>query len=227
MKLHKRLTINGEPVPLIEEDVNLFLNSNGNAYFTVQSDKAQAGIVELALGYAPDKLIPLFKGFIATCQTINSEQQGIFCREMPAVLDKKVFLNLRHPTLEDVLAEISGLSRLSFVCPEGITKRVPYFYSIGNGLHCLDSIATVFGIDDGIWQLQPDGNVFIGSWHNSPWAKASFDIKNKWLTGFGKGDMATIPYVPHIRPGAELKGLGIILHLRLQGVHLSVQWGKL
>lgn len=60
MQLHKRLIVNGEPVPLIDDDVRLDLFSPGCAAFTVSSNTQLKGLVQLDMGYMPNQLQRFF-----------------------------------------------------------------------------------------------------------------------------------------------------------------------
>lgn len=108
-----------------------------------------------------------------------------------------VFL-LRHVTIKDILNAVSEKTGLHFVVGKGDYAKqvIPYFYSLGNGFHCLDSIGQSFGIDRFMWQQEASGNIFVGSWTDSHWHEKKLELDNRWLTEFGSGKRANIPAVP-------------------------------
>ena len=106
MKLHKILSINGEPVALVKDEVRLDLKSPGRATFTIQAAAPVRGLVTLDIGYNESTLQRHFIGYVERCTAANSVQQVLFCREMAAILAKALPLNLRHVDLRAVLVEI-------------------------------------------------------------------------------------------------------------------------
>ena len=169
MKLHKILSINGERVELVKDDVRLDLKSPGRATFTIQAQAPVRGLVTLDIGYNERTLQRHFIGYVERCTAANRVEQVLFCREMAAILAKPLPLNLRHVDLRAVLTEISQHTGLRFRVPEQAyaSVKAPFFYSLAAGYQALDSMARVFNIPDFIWQQQGDGEVFVGRWADS------------------------------------------------------------
>lgn len=227
MKLNKRLLIGNEQLKIISDDIRLNLFSPGRAVFTVQSETVCEGVVQLYMGYKVSEMQPFFTGYIESSTTLDSKQQRIFCRELQATLNRRLVLNLRHPTLQDTLRTIAGDSGLIFLTPDQAyaTTMVPRFDSVGNGYHAIDSIADVFKIPKLICQQQPDNRIFVGSWEHSYWFDKPLEIPIKWQTNFGVSNSSRIPAVPKIRPGIKINE-NYLTAVHMSESHMQLTWNK-
>lgn len=227
MNLTKQITVNGKPFKLVSEDVRLNLFTPGRAVFNVVSTESLSGIVAYSLGYKADALTQYFLGYIEKSTTVNQDQQRLFCRELPAALNRRLPLAVRVPTLTDVLQAITDDSGIPFVTPQAAyTKtRVPAFYSLGNGYHALDSLADVFGIERFMWQQQGDGKVFVGSWNDSYWAGRPVEIPTEMQKEFGASNRSAIPVLPKLRPGALMNG-SYLTGVKIDGNQMQLAWQK-
>lgn len=125
-----------------------------------------------------------------------------------------------------VLAELSKLG-VSFVTPnaEYLNKQAPCFYHNGTGLSALQQLASVFNIDDYIFQQRPDGQIYVGSWHDSGWSTSEINnfaehpIKVKSSTS---GELIAIP---KLIPGLKLNGR-YITEVILSGNKQVITWSK-
>ncbi len=228
MNILKQIVIAGTHYPLIADDVSLDIKRPAKGIFTVQADKKLTGIVSFAIGYNSQQLTQWFLGYIESSTALDKKQQRIVARELGGVLQHPQFLNLRHVTIKDILNTISDNTGLNFVVGEGDYSQttIPYFYSMGNGFHCLDSLGKSFGIERYFWQQEASNNIFVGSWSDSHWSKKSLDLDNKWLSDFGVGERATLPALPQLRPGVYLKGLGCVDTIRLKEASMLLTWTK-
>lgn len=209
MKLRKTLTVGGNVVSIVEDDVRLELGSSGRAMFRVQAAEPLRGVVQFSLGYSSqDKDQLFFSGYIESSHTVDTATQKIFCREMAAALRLQLPVSLRHPTLHDVLNVYSDNTKLAFTVPDKpyADTRIPHFHALGSGYHGMDQLGAVFGIDDYIWQPQPDGSVFVGSWNDSRWATRPVDIDEKFFTGVTTAGAKVLPAIPALRAGVLLNG---------------------
>lgn len=209
MKLRKTLTVNGKPVPIVQDDVRLNLQAPGQAMFVVRSGAALAGVVRFSIGYSCQKYDQLyFTGSIQTSRTVDAKQQRLQCRELTAILHKNWPLALRHPCLRDVLHSYAVATKLPFIIPEQpyAERRVPCFQPLGSGIHGLDSLGGIFGIADYMWNQQADGRVFVGSWQDSRWADKPVQLEEPWFRKVGNTGNRTIPAIPLLRPGVQLNG---------------------
>ncbi|WP_339541616.1 hypothetical protein [Pseudomonas sp. JAI120] len=227
LKLHKVLTINGEPVALVKEDVRLELRSPGRASFTVQASAPLKGLVTLDIGYNDSTLQRHFIGYVERCTAANSQQQVLFCRELAAILAKPLPLNLRHVDLRAVLEEISKYTGLKFRVPDSSYTRVkaPFFYSLATGYQAMDSLARVFSIDDLIWQQQGNGEVFVGKWVDSFFgARAPLHLPTELFDGYQDNQSAMIAALPGMRPGATINQGERVTSVTLAGTQMALKW---
>lgn len=229
MKLLKKLQVNGADISLVTDDVRLELHSPGRASLRVVSSVALSGIVTLDLGYShQSQLHRWFTGFIEKSVTVSNNEQQLFCRELSAILNRRLPISLRHATLRTVLADISRQSGLRFNVPKAAYSdtRTPYFFSMGGGYHCMDAIGQVFNISDYIWQQQGNGEIYVGSWADSFWANKPLELPEKLLTGHLPDDGADIPAVPALRPGIQFNAQFYITSITLNESKMRLTWSK-
>lgn len=209
MKLRKKLTVNGEPVGLIEEDVRLAVNSPGRAMFRVRAGAPLSGVVRFDIGYstqAGDQRF--FTGYVEASHTVDGAQQRLMCRELAAGLRAVLPLSLRHPTLKDVLAAYTEATGLVFRVPDRpyADRKAACFQTLGSGCHGMDSLGAVFGIEDALWQQQGDGSVYVGAWKDSRWATRPVTVEETWFSGVTGDGGRKLPALPALRPGVVLNG---------------------
>ncbi|KAB2524847.1 hypothetical protein BJN42_26680 [Pseudomonas koreensis] len=228
MKLHKVLTINGQPFEVVSDEVRLDLHTPGRASFRIKSATAQRGLVCLDIGYNDKPLQRHFLGYIEQCTAANGLEQVLFCRELTATLSRSLPLGLRHVDLPAVLSEITRSSCLRFRLPAtGYAKvRVPYFYSLGTGVQALDSLGRVFSIPDFIWHQQGDGDVYVGSWADSYWGtRPALQLPAELFGAHLGNQSAEVAALPGVRPGA-LIDQGRITSVTLADTKMVLKWKK-
>lgn len=228
MKLHKVLTVNGQPLDLVSEEVRLDLRSPGRARFTVKAEQALGGLVTLDIGYNDAPLQRHFIGYVERCTAANAQERVLFCREVAAILMQPLPLALRHVTLSEVLLAISQHTGLRFRVPDQTyaQTKAPYFYSLAAGLQAMDSLAQVFAIPDFVWHQQGDGEVYAGSWVDSFWGqKAPLQLPVEVFSDY-QSNSATLAALPGLRPGATLNHGERVTSVTLAGNDMSLQWNK-
>ncbi len=209
MKIRKTLTVNGQLYHLVSDDIRLELCGTGRAVFQIKSAEAVSGVVEFVVGCSTqDKDRLFFTGYVESCHKVDNLQQRIFCRELSGVLDKHWPVSLRHPTLKDVLEHYTELTGLVFIVPEQAycETKVPFFQTLGDGFHAMAMMGKVFQIPDYIWNPQPDGQIFVGSWNESRWAARPLQVAEKWFKRVLTDGSKICPIIPALRPGAVLTG---------------------
>jgi hypothetical protein len=229
MKLHKLLTVNGQPLELVSEEVRLDLRTPGRASFVVKAERTLGGLVTLDIGYNDAPLQRHFIGYVERCTASNAQEQVLFCREVAAVLMQPLPLGLRHVTLSEVLLSVSEHSGLRFRVPDAAYARTkaPYFYSLAAGIQAMDSLAQVFNIPDFVWHQQGDGEVYAGSWADSFWGpKAPLQLPIELLSNYQGNHSATVAALPGLRPGATLNHGERVTSVTLAGTEMSLQWNK-
>ena len=227
MKLHKVLTIGGVVIPLVNDDVRLDLKSPGRATFTIQAGAQVSGLVTLDIGYNESALQRHFIGYVERCTAANGVEQIVFCREMTAVLAKSLPMNLRHVDLRAVLTNISSKTGLRFRVPDQPYTKVkaPYFYSLAAGYQAMDSMGTVFGIPDFIWQQQGDGEVYVGSWADSFFgARKALQLPVSLFDGYQGNQSAMVSALPGLRPGVSINQGERITSVTLAGTQMAIKW---
>lgn len=227
MKLHKVLTIGGVVVALVNDDVRLDLKSPGRATFTIQAGAQVSGLVTLDIGYNESALQRHFIGYVERCTAANGVEQIVFCREVASVLAKSMSMNLRHVDLRAVLADISSKTGLRFRVPDQPYTKVkaPYFYSLAAGYQAMDSMGTVFGIPDFIWQQQGDGEVFVGSWADSFFgARQALQLPASLFDGYQGNQSAMVSALPGLRPGVSINQGERITSVTLAGTQMAIKW---
>nr|WP_260525057.1 hypothetical protein [Pseudomonas sp. MWU16-30322] len=225
--MHKVLSINGTPVPLVKEDVRLDATSPGRANFTVQSAEPLKGLVTLDIGYNDRTLQRHFIGYVERCTAANAVEQVLFCRELAAVLANPLPLNLRHVDLRAVLAAISEQTGLRFRVPDQpyAGMKTPYFYSLGAGYQAMDSLARVFSIPDFTWHQLGNGEVFAGSWADSFFgARAPLQIPTELFDGYQGNQSAMVAALPGLRPGATINAGERVTSLALANDQMAIRW---
>lgn len=209
MNIRKTLTIGDQQYKLVSEDIRLELCGTGRAVFQLQAKEAVSGLVQFYVGYSSqDKDRLYFTGYVESCHKVDNSQQRIFCRELGGVLDKHWPVSLRHPTLKDVLEHYTERTGLVFIVPERdySTTRIPFFQTLGDGFHGMAMLGDVFRIPDYVWNPQPDGQIFVGSWADSRWASRELKIPEKWFQRVLTDGSKESPIIPPARPGAVLTG---------------------
>lgn len=227
MKLHKLLSINGQPVDLVRDEVRLDLRTPGRASFTVKAAATLRGLVTLDLGYNDKPLQRHFVGYIERSTTANTQEQVLFCREVAAILSYPLPMALRHVDLSAVLIEVSRLTGLRFRVPDTAYAKVrtPYFYSLGGGIQALDSLAQVFGIPDFVWHQQGDGEVYVGSWADSYWGtRPALQLPVELFDAYQGNQSAEIAALPGLRPGASINNGQRITSVTLTGTQMVLKW---
>jgi len=229
MKLDRTLTVSATQYGITEERVMLSLTEPGRAQFTVTTaaDNIKAGsVAALDIGYANhDDASRLFLGYVESVTPIDGKHCKLFCRELSAMLKMAMPLNLRHPTLRDVLKAIGEKTGLSFSAPDKAysTTKIPHFANVGNGYQAMDGIGRAFRIDDYLYQQQGEGVVFVGSYADSRWADKSVDIDASYFAEQLSSNSAKVAAIPAMRPGVVVNGKRIT-GLEFAGNFMTMSW---
>ncbi len=212
MKLNKVLTINQLPRHIIDDKVQLDLYAPGAAQFTVAQGEqpiAKHQLVTFDLGYsAQAQLQRWFIGSVTDVVPMDDKRTKVFCRELTSALSHPLPLNCRHISLRDLTVIIAQKTGLNIATPEAeyVTKKVANFYNCGSGYLAIERIASVFEIDDYIWQQQ-SGVLYVGSWADSRWAKTrNMVLPNALFNNHGAHNTARVAALPMLRPGCRING---------------------
>jgi hypothetical protein len=197
-------------------------NTPGRCTITVEGSPNVNTIVAVDLGWG-DAISRVFLGYIERVQSTDNGWSVIFCRELSAILFKPLNVMMRHPTLMQLLGEVTDKTGLQFVVPERAYSKtaIPCFYSDGNGYRIMDELAQAFSIDDLFWQQQGNGQIYVGSWADSYWSNKPITIPAQLMTGQTATKSVQVPAIPKLKPGVVVNGL------RLSAVEFSDTEAKL
>jgi hypothetical protein len=225
-RLTKVLTIGNKQVTsIVNDNVKLSLFSTGRATFTLVTESEPNGLVEMQIGYNIEGLTPYFLGVIETKHFSNG-RWFITCRELLGALSFPAPIAIRFATAKMVLEKLEETG-VSFVTPnaEYISKKVPCFYHNGTGISALQHIGKVFNIDNYIFQQRPDGQIYVGSWQDSGWAKSEIKDFAEHPINVENSMSGELIAIPKLRPGIKLNGR-YITEIILSGSKQNITWTK-
>lgn len=225
MKWSAIVSVAGDEMPLVSDDIRLELRSPGRANFTIKCDTPPSGLVTFDIGYNKS-LQRYFIGFVESSSEISKGTYMIFCRELTASLNRPLPIVMRNVTMHDTIQQIAELTALQFNLPDKAyaNTATPCFYNIGSGYFALDSLGDVFDIPDYIWQQQGDGKVFAGSWSDSRWAQRETTIPEKYFDKYLSTNNAVIAAIPTLRPGVQINQGKRIKSIQLSNGKMTVTW---
>ncbi|MGS0824824.1 hypothetical protein ACVBIO_03350 [Shewanella sp. 0m-8] len=196
-----RATVNAKQVELKNHWLVLKSDSPGTCQITVNTKVNRLDKVALDLGWG-EMVDRVFIGYVERVMPAVNGWYTLFCRELAASLAFNLSVMLRHPTMRQVLDEVSAQTGLSFVVPDKAyaNASIPCFYCDGSGYEILDNIGRAYQIPDFIWQQQGNGQIYIGSYQDSYWHNKPVVIPNALMTNHQAGRTATMPAAPMVRP---------------------------
>jgi hypothetical protein len=220
--------VNNKAVNLKDHWVVLQASTPGTCQLTVQKNVDQAlnqfEPITLDLGWG-NMVDRVFFGYIERVMPAENGFVTLFCRELAAALSYNFNVMLRHPTLKQVLDELSKQSGLEFVIPDQAYAKtsIPCFYCDSSGYAMLDNIGRAFKINDFIWQQQSNGKIFIGSYSDSFWIDKPIQIPLNLMTGHQSGNTATMAAAPMIRPNV-LANNQRIQKIEFKATTMEITW---
>ena len=219
-----RAYVDNQKVDMTDHWIVLQSATPGNCQISINTKVKQHAIVAVDLGWG-DMIDRVFIGYVERVMPAVNGWYTLFCRELSASLALNYSVMLRHPTLKQVLDELSQLTGLEFVVPDKtyIETAIPCFYCDSSGYAMLDNIGRSFRIDDFIWQQQGNGKIYVGSYQDSFWADKPIVIPNSLMTNHQAGRTATIPAAPMIRPNV-LANVSRIKTVEFKETHMTITW---
>jgi hypothetical protein len=199
-------------------------NTPGRCNITVEGNPDLNTIVAVDLGWG-DAISRVFLGYIERVQPSENGWSVIFCRELAAVLYQPINIIMRHPTLMQLLSNLTNKTGLQFVTPDKAYSQtsIPCFYSDGNGYRVMDELGQAFSIDDLFWQQQGNGQIFVGSWKDSFWADKPITIPNELMTHHTASKSVKVPAIPKLKPGVVVNGTRIT-GVEFEGTEAKITW---
>lgn len=200
------------------------VNTPGRCSISVEGSPKVNTIIAVDIGWG-DRISRVFLGYIERVQASEKGWSELFCRELAALLFKPLDITLRHPTLMQLLSDVTNKTGLQFVVPEAAYSKtsIPCFYSDGNGYRVMDELSQAFGIEDLFWQQQGNGQIYVGTWKDSYWADKPVTIPDSLMTGHTAAKSVKIPASPKLRPGAIVNGLRLV-GVDFQGTEVKLTW---
>lgn len=219
-----RAYVDNQKVDMIDHWVVLQATTPGNCQITINTQVKQHAIVAVDLGWG-DMIDRVFIGYVDRVMPAVNGWFTLFCRELSASLAMNYSVMLRHPTLKQVLDELSQLTGLEFVVPDKSYAQtaIPCFYCDSSGYSILDNIGRSFRINDFIWHQQGNGKIYVGSYQDSFWADKAIVIPNNLMTNHQAGRTATIPAAPMIRPNVLANG-SRIKTVEFKQTQMTITW---
>tara|TARA_R110001583_G_scaffold42894_1_gene136386 strand:+ start:171 stop:860 length:690 start_codon:yes stop_codon:yes gene_type:complete len=219
-----RAYIDNQKIDIKDHWVVLQSTTPGNCQITVKTEAKLFALVSVDLGWG-DMIDRVFIGYVERVMPAVNGWYTLFCRELSASLALNYSVMLRHPTLKQVLDELSQLTGLEFVVPDKTYAEtaIPCFYCDSSGYAMLDNIGRSFRIDDFIWQQQGNGKIYVGSYKDSFWDDKPIVIPKHLMTNHQAGRTATIPAAPMIRPNV-LANSSRIKTVEFKETQMTITW---
>ncbi len=227
MKLDKRLLVDGETRALSSEQLIFELSAGGRATFVVEGDVTVHQIIEFHIGYQGDYK-RYFDGFVTRAQKAANGYTRVIARERSGILASRWPLSIQHPTLSEVIEQLSFDTGLSFVLPENasyVTTRIPNFTSQGTGYQLLENAGRAFSIDDFCWYQQTNGSIFVGSYADSRWPTRAVTLPEAFSQSQLGGNSMKLAVMPSVRPGAIING-NRVTKVTFEQTEMTLYWHK-
>lgn len=222
MKLHQSLNVAGTRVPLTSMTAALTQRTAGRAIVTTPTALPLHQLVSVELGY--DTQRTWFTGFVESTESPAPDNHRAILREPAAILARPLSLSLLHPTLRQVLDNITALTGLIIVCIEAdAVRQTANLTHAGTGYSLLAQLGTQFGISDYTWFSLPDGSLWLGSWADCHWASRPITLDNLLLKEGKAVSGVQLPMLPAIRPDCCVNGHRV-RQLLFDGTKLTLQW---
>lgn len=220
-----RAYINDKKVDMTDHWIMLKDNSPGNCQIKVKSAPNKLDIVAVDLGWG-EMIDRVFIGYVERVMPAEAGWSLIFCREVAASLAFNLSVMLRHPTLRQVIGEISEQTGLEFVLPDKpyADTAIPCFYCDSSGYAMLDNLGRTYKVPDFIWQQQGNGKIYLGSYQDSFWHDKPIIIPNNLMTNHQAGKTVSMPAAPMVRPNVTANNERI-KSVEFKGTNMTITWG--
>lgn len=220
-----RAYINDKKVDMTDHWIMLKDNSPGNCQLKVKSAPNKLDIVAVDLGWG-EMIDRVFIGYVERVMPAEAGWSLIFCREVAASLAFNLSVMLRHPTLRQVIGEISEQTGLEFVLPDKpyADTAIPCFYCDSSGYAMLDNLGRTYKVPDFIWQQQGNGKIYLGSYQDSFWHDKPIIIPNNLMTNHQAGKTVSMPAAPMVRPNVTANNERI-KSVEFKGANMTITWG--
>ncbi|MDH4246533.1 MAG: hypothetical protein OEW39_01815 [Deltaproteobacteria bacterium] len=232
MRLNKRLLINGRPYVPKREEVRMGLSQIGGGTFVValNGPPNSRSLVEFYVGVGEQQEYLMLSGAITEAEPENPGFYRIVVRELTAVLQIPMVLNLRQPSLREIIAKVEEATGLRFLLPAGavyLDEHRHQFSHQGSAADALTRLAKEWDLPGAVWYQLPDGQVFWGHWRAGPYTRANLPINSNLITKLNQVDSTLhLPCIPPLRPGMVIESnfRFRINALIYSGEEMTVHW---
>ncbi|WP_345850822.1 hypothetical protein [Shewanella algae] len=223
-----RAWLGANQVELKSHWVLLQADTPGTCRLIVKQKAARLTPVALDLGWG-EMVDRVFLGYVDRVQPELGGWFTLFCRELSAILANNLSVMLRHPTMRQVLDEISSQTGLEFVVPDTAYTQtaLPGFYADTSGFAMLDQLGHCYRVPDFVWFQQGNGKIYVGGYADSFWHGKIVDIPKKFLEQQKAGASASMMATPKLRPNASITIDGASHRLReleIMGTKQTLRW---
>lgn len=232
MKLIQRCLINGKAAEVADLSLVLALNAAGRGFVTLTQQPPETrlagAMVQIDLGRNGEAW-RYFSGYVERDQPAENGARRLFIREAAAILDFDFPCAFQHPTLKEVLDNLSQQSGINFVSHDAAYMHtpIPHFTHSGSGTQLLNHLGRSFSIPDYVWHPMPDGSVFVGSAKDSRFASLTLpDIPTQYTLRQSGGNSVTLMFMETVRPGIHLPA-GRITRVALNNQEMTLTWERL
>lgn len=207
MKINTLIEVAGAPVQEIKKALRLEHKTPGRGIITIKTDTAPAegGPVQVTMQLGDNQPRIVMLAFIESATPGQGGQWQIMVRELAGLLNRRISINLRSCTAQQILAAISEKTGAHFVLPdsEWTKQDLPRFQHIGGGYGALDNLLRAFRVDGGTWQQQPDGRIYVGELEKSLVGGKAIEIEAGIFDDLSISS-GTLPAIPRLRPGTKI-----------------------
>ena len=234
MRLNKRLLINGRPCVPKWEEVRLGMSQVGGGSFLVplEMPPRPRSLAEFYVGVGGQQEYLMLSGAVTEVTPREPGYYQIGVLELTAVLQMPLVLNLRSPTLREIIAKVEDATGLRFLLPAGavyLDEHRHMFAHSGTAGDALVRVAKDWDLPGAVWYQLPDGQVFWGHWRSGPYTKSTVPIGQNLISNLNVVDNTLqVPCIPPLRPGMVIDG-GFrfrINTLVYSGDKMTLQWDK-
>jgi hypothetical protein len=232
VKLNKRLIVNGRPVTVASDYVRLRLSHVGEGIFEVPEELEGLGraLVEFYVGVGGGEEYLMLTGALTETRRLAPGRVRLAARELSAVLEMPLVINLMHPTARQVLARIEHGTGLRFLLParaDYLDERRVDFRSYKRGVDALNLLGKKWELAEAVWFQLPDGRMYWGHWAQGPYTKGAVPIEPHLISARDdKNRTLVLPYIPALRPGMVVEaGFRFRIDgLTFSGDTVNVEW---
>ncbi len=216
MKIKTLIEVAESPAHEIKKALRLEHKTPGRGIITIKTDTtpAEGDPVKVTMQLGDNEARVVMLAFVEAVTPGQVGEWRLLVRELAALLNRRISISLRSCTPQQVLAAISEKTGAHFVLPdsEWTKQDLPRFQHIGGGYGALDNLLRAFGVQNGTWQQQPDGRIYVGELEKSLVGGKVVEIEAAVFDDISTTS-GTLPAIPRLRPGTKISIGGKVRHI--------------